>query len=153
MIRYRTESAYGSYVRDAVEIMAYETFELNNSDILDYLLNHGLIKDSDLAQQCADYLAELESQEYIEDAPDDDGEEFFEEVLEEIQKVTGHKIKYALWLADLDRVKEFYIDDMTIDVTIDAYETGPVVLSDLGLDGTLYGYTEKPKPVETIKVD
>ena len=75
-----------------------------------------------------------------------EGVQFFQEVLAEIKAVTGHEIKYALWLANLEDVKDknFYGKYIESDDDVDAYEIGPVVLSELGCDGTLYGYIALP---------
>lgn len=64
--------------------------------------------------------------------------------------MTKHEVKYALWLADEETVMdkecgyERYIDD---ECGVEAYETGPIVLSELGYDGTLYGYAEMPEAI------
>ena len=77
------------------------------------------------------------------------------DVLSEIKVKTGHDIKYALWLADEKTVFNFYGRDMagnTLGQDYDAYEIGPIILSDLGFDGTLYGYTDFPEPVLVKKL-
>jgi len=155
MVRYRTESFSGLGERDAAEVMAYETFTMGNVDILE-TLEKGLLKNNpELRNRCLDFIEELNNNGYVEDFSCSDGVAFYKEVLEEIQKVTGHDIQYALWLADKNVVtgKECgcYGKDMYDAEDYDAYEVGPVVLSDLGSDGSLYGYVNYPEPIEKSK--
>lgn len=145
-IRYRTEAFSGQQYRDAAEVMAFETFEMGNVDMLE-TLSKGVLKDSVVLQQCANFINEIDRNGFVDDFSPEDGVEFFKKVLSEIQRVTGHDIKYALWLADLDTVKSFYGQDMASEDDYDAYEVGQVVLSDLGSDGTLYGYANFPRPI------
>lgn len=156
MIRYRTESfggsIYGHGERDAAAVMAFETKELGNTDILEYLRT-SVLKDSSLAAKMKDFERELEENYCIDDMSLDDMEGFFKEVLAEIKNESGHNIRYALWLADPPVVLSpdcGYGRDLTDDFPVDAYETGPVILSDLGYDGTLYGYEEYPEPKFSI---
>lgn len=44
--------------------------------------------------------------------------------------------------------RKWYGRDMGDDEDFDSYQVGPVVLSDLGFDGALYGYTEIPVSLE-----
>ena len=43
MIGYRCEEFFGEGRRDAASVMAYKTFVLENTDILDYLIKSDLI--------------------------------------------------------------------------------------------------------------
>ena len=45
---------------------------------------------------------------------------------------------------------DFYGKDLTTGSYIDAYEPSPVILTDLGYDGTLYGYDHEPHPEKEI---
>ena len=55
-------------------------------------------------------------------------------------------MKYVLWLCvDKDDVMEYY--NATLD-DIDTYPVGDVVLSDLGHEGILWGYTSRPEPIK-----
>ena len=78
---------------------------------------------------------------------------FFRQALNEVEEVTGVKVNYALWLADKDTVVDYYGRYMADKNDIDAYAVGPIVLSELGYDGTLYGYTEMPEPLEEHEID
>lgn len=148
-VRYRTEAFGGSKVRDAAKVMAFETFQLGNTDILEHLSEH-VIKDPDLLDKCAAFIQELDDNGFVDDMTEDDQEAFYRAILSEVGKQTGIPIKYSLWLADIEVVtnRKWYGRDMADDDDFDSYEIGPVILSDLGGDGTLYGYTEMPIPLE-----
>ena len=146
MIRYRTETFSGLGERNAAEVMSYETFEMGNVDILETLLNTVLKGRGEINEKCFHYMNSINNSG-LEDMPTfEEGIKFFQDVLTEIKAVTGHEIQYALWLADLEDVKDkdFYGKYIESDGDVDAYEIGPVVLSELGCDGTLYGYIALP---------
>lgn len=149
MLRYRTETFSGIGPRDAAEVMAFETFELGNTDIPEYLCSHQL-KGSSLAPALESITRELDDNGFMDDMSWGEKVDFFREVLEDLSKVTGVNISHALWLADPDTVLNFYGKDLTTGSYIDAYEPGPVVLTDLGHDGTLYGYDHDPYPAREI---
>lgn len=123
MVEYRTESCYGSGVRDLAEILTYEIEELGNDGTLDELVERGLIPGTELT---------LGTDKEIGNA-----------VVREINKSTGRNFKYGLWLASKDAVQSLY--DGSDD--IDAYEASDTVLVDLGYDGRLYAYESMPEPV------
>lgn len=149
MLRYRTETFSGIGPRDAADVMAFETFELGNTDIPEYLCSHQL-KGSSLAPALESITRELDDNGFVDDMSWGEKVDFFREVLEDLSKVTGVNISHALWLADPDTVLNFYGKDLTTGSYIDAYEPGPVVLTDLGHDGTLYGYDHDPYPAREI---
>ena len=150
MIRYRTETFSGLGERNAAEVMAYETFEMGNADILRTLTNSLFKNRGEITDRCIAYINELEENCCVENLSFEDCIAFYKEVLEEIHIITGHEIKYVLWLADKEAVtdKEFYGRYVENEKDIVAYEIGPVVLSELGYDGTLYGYAQLPIPIE-----
>lgn len=124
MIEYRTESCYGSGVRDLAAILTYEIEELGNDGTLDELAERGLIPNIE---------------------PDaEPNEEIGDTVVREINKATGRNFKYGLWLASEDAVRNLYDGSDSID----AYETSDTVLIDLGYDGRLYAYETLPEPIE-----
>lgn len=154
-IRYRTETCYGSGERDAVSVMVYETYELGNTDILNNLENHLLKNNTVLRNQCIDLLEEMINNGFVENYGEKEWREFYQKVLEAIQKETGIHVKYVLWLADKETVmdsSEGYGSYVESEEDIDAYEIGPVVLSELGYDGTLYGYEEYPEPIQNLDI-
>lgn len=149
MLRYRTETFSGIGPRDAAEVMAFETFELGNTDIPVYLCSHQL-KGSSIAPSLQSITRELDDNGFVDDMSWEEKVDFFREVLEDLSKVTGVNITHALWLADPDTVLNFYGKDLIPDSYVDAYEPGPVILTDLGHDGTLYGYDHEPYPEKEI---
>lgn len=149
MLRYRTESFSGTGSRDAAEVMAFETFELGNTDIPEYLCSYQL-KGSSIAPALETITKELDDNGFVDDMSWEEKVDFFREVLEDLSKVTGVNTTHALWLADPNTVLNFYGKDLTPDSYIDAYEPGPVILTDLGHDGTLYGYDHEPYPEKEI---
>ena len=68
------------------------------------------------------------------------GIDFYKAVLEEIKLVTGKNITYVLWLAEKEDVIKIYGDGHLEDNQIDEYYTSDIVLSDIGVDGKLFGY-------------
>lgn len=149
MLRYRTETFGGEGFRDAAEVMAFETFELGNTDIPEYLCSHQL-KGGSIAPALESITRELDENGFVDDMSLEEKVDFFREVLEDLSKVTGVNVTHALWLADSNTVLNFYGKDLTPDSYIDAYEPGPVILTDLGYDGTLYGYDHEPYPKKEI---
>ena len=45
-IMYRSEDSSGSGVRDIIEVMVFEIYELGNTDILEYVSEHYLSDDT-----------------------------------------------------------------------------------------------------------
>ena len=150
LIRYRTEAFSGSGERDAASVMAFETFELGNTDILETVCSGPLRNAGALCNRCRGMIRELEENEFIDDMSFTDMVSFYKEVLSEIEKVTGVAVKYALWLADKETVtdRRWYGRYMSDNDDYESYVVGPVVLSELGFDGTLYGYAELPVSLE-----
>lgn len=149
-VRFRTEAFSGLGERNIVDVMCFETFELGNTDILE-TLQEGVLKGNsicDLFGPIIDYLEGANVSNCYENIKDQTA--FFEKVVNEIRSVTGLDIKYVLWLADKATVtdREWYGRDMADDLDFDSYEIGPVVLSELGYDGTLYGYVDLPISLE-----
>ena len=150
-VRYRTEAFSGTGERAAAEVMAFETFTLGNVDILQTLAE-GLLKGrGDITNRCWDFIDELNNNGFVDDMGTCDQVDFMKEVLSEVEKVTGVGVRYALWLADKDVVtnRKWYGRYMNDDFDFESYQVGPVVLSELGFDGTLYGYTDLPVSLET----
>jgi hypothetical protein len=68
------------------------------------------------------------------------------EILGCIEDETTITVNYALWLADKDSVIDNYEGS---EREIYGYKIdNAIVLSDLGWDGTLYGFEDEPEPVE-----
>lgn len=151
-IRYRCDDCFGDGVRNVIDVLVYETYELGNIDILDYLANHQL-KDSELKEDFLQLKNEIEEELSIQSMGEYDLRELYQNALNEIKNQTGKDIKYCLWLADKDTVKDYYCQNM-MNYEINGYNTSNVILSDLGYDGALYGYEseEEMEIVETINI-
>jgi len=150
MILYRTESFSGSGEREAEVVMSFEVFELMNTDILD-TLSEGILKDHPIAAKLRELSTNLGDEDFDGEIPECNDEEALglcREILEAVEEVSGVKVKYALWLTTKDSISSYYGKDMDGGCDYSAYETGPVVLSDCGEDGALYGYTEMPEPLD-----
>lgn len=137
-VMYRSEDSYGSGVRDILDIMTFEIYELKNIDILEYTLDHYL-QNSNIEETVENMIADIEifNEEEIY--------KVCKLIINEINKQTDHNLKYALWLAEYDAVSNIYSFDES---SIEAYNTSDIILSDLGYDGVLFGYDEEPEPIE-----
>lgn len=137
-VMYRSEDSYGSGVRDILDIMTFEIYELKNIDILEYTLDHYL-QNSNIKETVENMIADIEI------FSEDEIYKVCKLIINEINKQTDHNLKYALWLAEYDAVSNIYSFDES---SIEAYNTSDVILSDLGYDGILFGYDEEPEPIE-----
>ena len=140
MIKYRTEMSVDSE-RKAIPVMLFEITELHNADILEYVKEHyempNILKKN--IQEYIDTIDEIEE-------GDDIVEYMLKEIIGCIEDDTGRKIRYALWLADKEAVEELYDGD---ELDVYAYNVDDaLILSDLGYDGTLYGFETMPEPIE-----
>lgn len=158
---YRTEEAYGSQVRNLEAVIEYEVFELGNTDIFDYILNHydldqkgvriafmHTIKTMQEICETGDADDSAALNRVIEKNGDKMKKSFIESVIEMLHYLTNKKLVYALWLTDKENVIKFYggIDDKDAS-NIDMYRTSDVILSDLGPEGMLFGYENYPEPI------
>lgn len=144
MIEYRTETYSGSYVRDVTEVFLFEIKELGNTDILETLKDSLYISDS-TKEIIKTLIREIEDTGFVDDMSDDDFTNVvIRPILKDILSITGKDIRYAVWLTSYNAVKQIYAGR---EDTIDAYETSSVILSDLGVDGRLYGYEMFPMPL------
>lgn len=149
---FRTECYGNSGVRDAKEIFLFETLELCNTDILETIVENGLIKNQQLLSNIQDAI------EWLDAFNEGDGDDFadadikfsklFDSIIDEIAANTGKRIRYALWLASAQAVKRNYEGDQD-GRNMDEYYTSEIILSDLGADcgGILFGYESLPKPI------
>lgn len=74
------------------------------------------------------------------------GEDITRYILKVIKKATGKDVRYFLWLASLNAVKKLYARSENPDIK-EFDVSDAVIISDLGYDGKLYGYEEKPEPI------
>ena len=139
-IRYRTEMSFNSE-RRAIPVMLFEITEMHNTDILEYVRDHYDLPRI-LKGNIDEYIQNIDDIE-----PEDDVVKYMlKEILGCIEDETGVNVRYALWLASKKAVKDFYEGN---ERTIYGYDISKgVILSDLGYDGTLYGFAEMPKTVD-----
>ena len=116
-IMYRSEDSYGSGVRDILDIMTFEIYELKNIDILEYTLDHYL-QNSNIKETVENMIADIElfNEEEIY--------KVCKLIINEINKQTDHNLKYALWLAEYDAVSNIYSFDES---SIEAYNTSDII--------------------------
>lgn len=172
---YRCENFFGEGYRDAASVLGHETFVLDNTDILSYLIDSDLI-----GQGTKDYLqvyvtlmeegrliytgydTDYEEMLYRYRKNEEDRIEFFQEVLDDIKNRKGIDIKYVLWLCDSpkDVFNSYNIEQYNIeqnisiaDVEFDGYLRSNVILSDIETEGKLYGYEKEPKPVTRVRFE
>lgn len=132
--------------RKAIPVMLFEITELHNTDILEYVMNHYHLPGI-LMQNIQDYIDNIDD---VEEG-DENVEYMLKEILGCIEDETGINVNYALWLADREAVEELYDGD---ELDVNAYDIdNAIVLSDLGYDGTLYGFEEMPEPIEDDEED
>ena len=136
MIGYRDESYGGSGVRDAAEVVMFEIFELGNTDILSYCLPQ--LPTSPFVHAAKKIEWEIGEYGYVNDMSERAQRGFAIRLLREMSELDGVEIKYALWLTSKKAALKYYGGNPL------PYETGPVVLSDLGYEGRLFGYAKYP---------
>lgn len=141
-VLYRTEEYSGSGVRDIMEIIENEVCELGNADIPKYMLEHYAFP-----EELQSMLQTIKDQcEFGINPTREQTHKIFRVALDQIGSQRGMKITCGLWLAGRDEVEEHYLRGE--DGKIDAYQTSPVILSDLGPEGYLFAYPEEPKKIQ-----
>ena len=140
---YRSEYVYGNGIRNPKQVLMYEIFELGNSDIPHYICTNYTIS-SYCKSKWLGYIEELEMNGFVDDFSTKDKEEAVSELLNNLMEATNKKINYVLWLASKEDVISLYHAEKE---DIEQYPIGEVILSDLGHDGRLYGYSENPIPI------
>ena len=146
-IMYRNDDCYNSRERNIVEVIYFEIFELNNTDILEYVSKHYL--DQPLRSECeniinADNYSNLS---YFND-DEEAGRNFVKAIVASISAKTRRNLSHALWLAKKDAVINLYHNGPEAQgITIASYHTSSIVLSNLGYDGILFAYDDIPKMI------
>ena len=139
-VMFRTEMS-DSRTEEPIDVISFEIGEMKNTDILEYCRDHYDLPR--ILKQNIDDFIEKELDET--DADDEVLRYMIKEILGCVEDDTGIQINYVLWLADEDSVIENYEGD---EKEIFAYDTTDgVILSDLGYDGMLWGFTEEPEPI------
>lgn len=166
---FRCEEFFGEGYRDAASVMAHETFVLDNTNILDYLIKSDIVSKS-MKEYMLVYATLMEEGRLIHTGYDTDYEEmlyrfrrnekdrieFYQEVLADIKETSDNNIRFCLWLCDTpeDSFDSYNLDlqKKISDFQFDEYEKSDVVLADIGKEGKLYGYEYEPKPIHSVQV-
>ena len=133
-VGYRDDSFSGCGETDPAEVSYFETAEMGNVDIPEYLLAHYKLTDEE-----KEFLEDI-----VEGEPDEIDKEFFCDI---IRAVVGGRER-CLWLCDSP--EDVYDSYFSYRMTREEYfKDGPVswripkdaiILSDLGVEGKLYAY-------------
>ena len=137
---FRNDDCYGSRVTDARKVLQYEIKELFNVDVIDYCMTTYSLT-TDLRKRLSEDMCALECIGEWPETIDQD----IEMLLQELSDIFKEKITHVLWLAERWAVEEYYYGT---DENIKEFDTSKIILSDLGDDGILFGYPEKPQPRE-----
>lgn len=156
MIGFRSEQFSGEGYRDAVAVMAHETFTMQNSDIPEYLAQT-LLSDTvweeklvRIANALGNDTGPEDILQFLDEAHNNPeaGIQFFHELLDFLKVHTGNEIKYVLWLCDTtDDIRTYYEYGSHTLTEFDSYRKSNVIIADLGKEGKLYGYTTLPLPI------
>lgn len=159
---WRNEACYNDVlngeigIRDAARVICFEMFELGNTDIPDtvyykyiqpnlealYPIYHESINqirvliDVEDRDKAKDWMYSLEGhRDYMLLAL---------AILDMVNKICHTKVHYVLWLASKEKVVNYYNGNKK---NMQEYTTSPIVLSDLGDEGILFGYENEPTPI------
>ena len=159
---WRNESCY-NYVsngeigeRDAARVMCFEMFELGNTDI-PYTVYHNYIQPN-LEALYPIYHESINQIRVLIESTDRDQSTDWKHTIEThrdfmllalaiidmVNKVTKASVRYVLWLAEKERVVQYYKGE---EKNMQEYATAPIILSDLGAEGILFGYETMPAPI------
>jgi hypothetical protein len=135
-----------------VDVISFEVFELNNTDILDYCLTNYIDKQITKYPQFGntyDIISAIEHDEEVREYWYDKYQNDFKDeenpiikFIEMLETILHTKINFVLWLAEKTSVETLY---MNSSCTVYEYKTSDVVLSDLGFDGKLFAYKDRPE--------
>ena len=152
---FRNNSAFGDGIIEADDIIAYEIFELGNTDILKYVLENYKPQNSDdmfLITDMKSYIKELEENGCVDDLYMSEKTAFAKKIAEYVGRQSGVDVKYALWLCDSkDDVLKNYGCDWDTEDDISEYPKTSAIFSYLGSEGGLYGYNVDPYTLEVEK--
>lgn len=143
---FRNPGFQGADCYEAQNVICHEIFVLGNTDIL-ATLNKGALSEARIKETIEKFLQDPKEPA---DVLLDNAElwwAFSGQLLNEIAVETGIVVKYALWLAKEEVVREMYFGT---EDNIREYPTGEVLLSDLGKDGQLWGYSKMPVEIVSI---
>ena len=155
--RYRYESQnHLDSPRDARKIIAFEIENLGNTDILKYVCEHYVQnyqneilqniqkKEETLFRNTMRIMEQAWQGRDIFQKHAFNPERLADTILRIVNMRTNKNIKYALWLAEKNAVEQLYANDNAV---LCEFEPSEIILSDLGFDGTLFGYENIPKQI------
>lgn len=144
MLQYRVEHTGYKSDRNPIDVMSFESTELDNNDTIEYIRDNYLVNNTLLTKTANDLLHNYHNT--------DNYRKFFANALSHIATATGKNITHVIWLADKNIVENQYAawNDST---EMDEYDvSNAIILSDLGNDGRLYGFDNEPKPIQTLQL-
>lgn len=142
-IGYRTESVYGSNVRNLKDIIFFEVNDLSNVDIFEYCVNN---------YKLPKYIKfKLENNiSLINDGYDLDEDRLMRNINDLINclnKLFNVNLRYGLWVCENKQTVIDYYDAKEYEV--DSYDVSDgIIISNLGEDGILYVFEFLPQPIE-----
>ena len=155
--RYRYESPnHLDSPRDARKIIAFEIENLGNTDILKYVCEHYVQnyqneilqniqkKEKTLFRNTMRIMEQAWHGRDIFQKHAFNPERLADTILRIVNIRTDKNIRYALWLAEKNAVEQLYANDNAV---LCEFEPSEIILSDLGFDGTLFGYENIPKQI------
>lgn len=137
-VLYRNNNAFGDNIRKPLDVIVHEIYELGNTDILEYCTEHYALS-TDLRNDIDEIIY------IIDDVYEGYVITVIKKLLSELNELYGRPIKEVIWLASLEAVNDLY-DGTDDNADIEAYSVeDAIILSNLGYDGLLFGFFEKPK--------
>ena len=136
-LKYRCEDCYGSGERDIKRVIKHEVSELRNIDILEYCYEHYALSDN-LSSDIRTVIDRINQYEDVDDILSG----VIDRLVSELNALTGKNLRFCLWLGEFQYIQDFYGEPTH------ASSTSDVILSELGLDGTLYAFENEPTEIE-----
>lgn len=134
-VLYRCNTSLDSE-RNIYKVLDFEINELGNNDILEYCLDNYNLSE-ELKERINDFFDNREDDVLTDNT-------LIKDLINEISKLTGKKLKYCIWLASKEAVEELY-DGKEEGNKIEEYDISDgVILSDLDFDGKLFAFENNP---------
>lgn len=144
MLQYRVEHTAYKSDRNPIDVMTFESTELDNDDTIEYIRDHYLVNNALLTKNANNLLHNYHD--------NNDYRLFFTNALDYITKTTRKTITHIIWLTNENIARHQYAAWHN-STEMDAYDvTNAIILSDLDNDGRLYGFENEPKPTQTIQL-
>ena len=143
-VGFRVNNLFGDGIKEPLEVIVYEIYDLGNTDVLNTLANT-LFKDTEFGCRLQSFCQVVEI-----GCEEKTIEIFVHKLIREVETKLGKELKSVLWLCDTvqDLVDSYEVQE---DSVFSEYEDGFVVLSDLGKQGKLFGYEGEPKWLREVE--